>query len=64
VDIYQKRGSWCYRDAEGKLHKFNTEEEALESLGLNDVCDDCDCDPCECEEEYYDGDKEEEGDEE
>tara|TARA_B110000285_G_C14875797_1_gene491427 strand:- start:118 stop:312 length:195 start_codon:yes stop_codon:yes gene_type:complete len=64
VDIYEKRGKWRYTDAEGKLHKFNTEEEALESLGFNDVCDDCDCDPCECEEEYYDGDEEEEGDEE
>ena len=64
MDIYEKRGKWRYTDAEGKLHKFNTEEEALESLGFNDVCDDCDCDPCECEEEYYDGDEEEEDDEE
>ena len=64
MDIYEKRGKWRYTDAEGKLHKFNTEEEALESLGFNDVCDDCDCDPCECEEEYYDGEEEEEGDEE
>ena len=34
MDIYEKRGSWCFRDADGKLHKFNTEEEALAAAGL------------------------------
>ena len=60
MEIVEKRGKWCFRDADGKLHKFNTKEEALEFLGLNDVCDGCGCDPCECEEEWKYGSEEEE----
>ena len=26
--IFEKRGSWCFRDSRGKLHKFKTEAEA------------------------------------
>jgi hypothetical protein len=52
VDIYEKRGSWCFRDAAGKLHKFNTEEEALVAAGLETPI----------EETLY-GEEEEEGEE-
>ena len=34
IEIFEKRGKWCYRDAEGKLFKFDTEEAAKSSLGL------------------------------
>jgi hypothetical protein len=37
IEIFEKRGSWCYRDAEGKLFKFDTEEAAKSSLGLEIV---------------------------
>jgi hypothetical protein len=37
IEIYEKRGKWCYRDAAGKLFKFNTEEAAKSSLGLEIV---------------------------
>ena len=33
IEIFEKRGSWCYRDADGKLFKFATEAEAKSSLG-------------------------------
>ena len=33
IEIYEKRGNWCYRDQQGKLFKFNTEAEAKSSLG-------------------------------
>lgn len=26
--IFEKRGSWCFRDSKGKLHKFTSEAEA------------------------------------
>lgn len=26
--IFEKRGSWCFRDNKGKLHKFTSEAEA------------------------------------
>jgi len=32
IEIFEKRGSWCYRDADGKLFKFATEAEAKSSL--------------------------------
>jgi|TARA_R110000751_G_scaffold30923_1_gene78791 hypothetical protein len=28
-EVYLKRGKWCVRDADGKLKKYNTQEEAL-----------------------------------
>jgi len=31
--IYEKRGKFCFRDAEGKLHKFPTKEEAEKAAG-------------------------------
>jgi hypothetical protein len=34
IEIYEKRGKWCYRDAEGNLFKFDTEQAAKSSLGL------------------------------
>jgi hypothetical protein len=58
IELFEKRGKWCYRDANGKIHKFATKEEAM-YLGLgvepeeseeSCACEDCDCDPCECEE--------------
>ena len=37
INIFEKRGRWCYRDANGKLCKFSTEAEAKSSLGLEIV---------------------------
>ena len=57
IELFEKRGAWCYRDADGKLFKFATKEEALASQGVpeeSEECDFCDCDPCECDEEYED----------
>jgi hypothetical protein len=34
--IYQKRGHWCFRDDNGKLHKFATEAEAKAAYGIED----------------------------
>ena len=34
IEIFEKRGRWCYRDAQGKLHKFDSEAAAKSSLGL------------------------------
>tara|TARA_B110000977_G_C11062157_1_gene486413 strand:- start:1708 stop:1899 length:192 start_codon:yes stop_codon:yes gene_type:complete len=28
-EVYLKRGKWCVRDADGKLKKYKTQEEAL-----------------------------------
>lgn len=28
--IFQKRGRWCFRDSNGKLHKFDSESDAKE----------------------------------
>lgn len=33
IEIFEKRGKWCYRNADGKLLKFATEAEAKSSLG-------------------------------
>ena len=33
MEIFEKRGRWCFRDEAGKLHKFGTEEEAKLALG-------------------------------
>jgi hypothetical protein len=32
--IYMKRGRWMFRDENGKLHKFNSQEEAAKAKGL------------------------------
>jgi hypothetical protein len=31
--IYEKRGKWCFRDENGKLHKFDSEIAAKIALG-------------------------------
>ena len=31
--IFEKRGQWCWRDGDGRLHKFDTEEEAVKAAG-------------------------------
>ena len=33
MEIFEKRGRWCFNDEAGKLHKFDTEEEAKSALG-------------------------------
>ena len=33
--IYQKRGQWCFRDDNGKLHKFATEADAKAVYGVD-----------------------------
>ena len=33
MEIFEKRGRWCFNDEAGKLHKFATEEEAKSALG-------------------------------
>ena len=57
IEIYEKRGRWCYRDEKGVLQKFATEAEAKAALGWkeptcveNCECEECDCNPCECAE--------------
>lgn len=37
IEIYEKRGKWCYRDADGNLFKFDTEQAAKSSLGLETI---------------------------
>jgi hypothetical protein len=52
IEIYEKRGRWCFRDADGTLRKFATEAEAKASLGYKEPlcgCWDCKCEPCECD---------------
>jgi hypothetical protein len=58
IEIYEKRGRWCFKDASDKVHKFATEAEAKAALGWKEPeeeacceCEDCDCDPCECEDD-------------
>lgn len=31
--IFQKRNQWCFRDSEGKLHKFDSELAAKSAFG-------------------------------
>lgn len=35
--IFQKRGSWCFRDENGRLHKFPTEADAKAAYGIVDA---------------------------
>ena len=35
--IYQKRGQWCFRDDNNKLHKFTTKAEAEAFCGIKEV---------------------------
>lgn len=34
--IYQKRGQWCFRDDNNKLHKFTTKAEAEAFCGIKE----------------------------
>ena len=34
MEIFEKRGQWCFRDEQGRLHKFSTESEALQASGI------------------------------
>ena len=34
--IFEKRGKYCFRDENGKLHKFATEQEAAKAVGLGE----------------------------
>ena len=34
--IFEKRGKYCFRDENGKLHKFATEQEAAKAAGLGE----------------------------
>jgi len=58
MEIFEKRGRWCFRDSKGTLFKFATKEEAEIAIGIE--CEDCECDPCECATEELDGSEEEE----
>lgn len=56
IEIYEKRGRWCYTDTFGKVHKFSTEAEAKAALGWKDpVEEDC----CEGEEDCCEGEEDE-----
>ena len=35
MEIFEKRGRWCFRDEKGKLHKFSTEAEAKAASGVS-----------------------------
>ena len=37
MEIFEKRGRWCVRDEQGRLHKFKSEQEALEFAGIAPV---------------------------
>lgn len=34
--IFEKRGKFCFRDENGMLHKFATEQEAAKAAGLGE----------------------------
>jgi len=61
IEIFEKRGSWCYRK-DGRLFKFATEEEAKRSLGFVELETKSDGD--ETQEDYETEDHEEEDDSE
>tara|TARA_R110000772_G_scaffold4302_2_gene15092 strand:+ start:3379 stop:3561 length:183 start_codon:yes stop_codon:yes gene_type:complete len=50
IEIYEKRGLWCLRDAQGQLHKFPTEQEAKDFLGFKEPTEE----PTE-DEKWFDG---------
>jgi hypothetical protein len=37
MEIFEKRGKWCFRDQKGKLHKFDSAEEAVQAGGLVNI---------------------------
>ena len=60
IKLFEKRGKWCYRDENNKIHKFDTKEEAMYSGQALWGCPECDCDPCECDELVWDEDEDDE----
>ena len=38
--LFEKRGQWCFRDENNKLHKFPTKEEAEKALPHEKTADD------------------------
>jgi|14BtaG_2_1085337.scaffolds.fasta_scaffold217440_2 hypothetical protein len=50
--VFEKRGQWCWRDEEGRLHKFATEKEAVDASGWVVALDEI----------FHGGEKEEEKD--
>jgi hypothetical protein len=53
--IFEKRGKWCYRNDDGKLFKFSTEEEAKLAAGwvppVEEILEDSEEEEEDCEEE-------------
>mgnify|MGYP001245118539 CR=1 FL=1 len=37
MEIFEKRGKWCFRDQRGKLRKFDSAEEAVQAGGLVNI---------------------------
>ena len=35
MEIFEKRGQWCFRDKKGMLHKFSTKAEAEAASGVS-----------------------------
>ena len=35
MEIFEKRGQWCFRDEKGTLHKFSTKAEAEVAAGIS-----------------------------
>lgn len=55
MEIFEKRGKWCYRDDNDKLQKFATEEEAKVAAGwippVEEILDGGEEEEEDCEEE-------------
>ena len=53
--IFEKRGKWCWRNEEGRLLKFATEEEAKKAAGwvppVEEILDGSEEEEEDCEEE-------------
>ena len=53
--IFEKRGKWCYRNDDGRLFKFSTEEEAKLAAGwvppVEEILDGSEEEEEDCEEE-------------
>jgi hypothetical protein len=57
IEVYKKRGKWCYRDAKGTLRKFDTKEEALgiDTSAPTKECDFCAEFICSCADKEVEG---------
>ena len=53
--VFEKRGKWCYRNDDGRLFKFSTEEEAKLAAGwvppVEEILDASEEEEEDCEEE-------------